>query len=609
MGKKRTLQEALIEAGNEVLGQQEVVPDKTKMSEEELLATFDTEKKKPTQSPISELPNYVQPLPEKEEPLEQPLSTNYKPSGSISTVPSFEEWKNLPENQWNDRSSLEDKVAYENFLAGIGQPKEEKKENVSQLKSAERSFTRRIAELPAALEEGIVLLGRGIDNYYYGLHKQAFPMQHKWGEENTHPLTDALLDHTRQYRAWLDEVGVKDGDPSHPLTNSVATATADLATLIATGGISTEAKALATLGEISTTRAILAKSGEMAVKQMTSPVSLVAGTKIASDEYNQAISSGATEDQATDVALKNWAVGGGLEAIPVAQFFKRLNTATGGGFKNWLKNTATTGVTQGGEEAITEIMQQAYSNYTASQTYDATRSIFDGMKESGGVGFGIGFVLGAMGVSLRRRQEIAQTPEEKAEIQKAIDFVDQKTSDLESGKLTDQGQEIITEQEITPTQETITTQPTEEIVTQESTPETISSTITEPQIEQENDSQIEQRIPSEVGVGKELVTTESFQEPSPETTETSGVLQTPPETTIEGEVQEQQSITSKFQESVELYQEIKNAEGANKKRSLKDKRNKFLENNPKIKYIDDNMKSIYKQLEEKKLLTKRGDCP
>lgn len=452
------------------------------------------EKKKST--PSTESQNLVQPIQNQTQeeviPTLEESQASYKPSGDGSIVQPLEE------NKAKEQSPLESFV---------------------------NTVDRRILDLPAALQEGIGLLGRKLDE---GI-KEANPALASYNKD--HPITDWMLGSAKQYRTWLDEIGVKEGDPRHPLTNSVASAVADLATMVATGGIANEAKAIAVLGEASTNAAIVARTTGTIAKHMTSPVAIVAGTKIASDEYNQAIASGATEDQATDVALQNWAVSGGLEAIPVAQFFKRLDKVTGGGFKNWLKTTAKTGAVQGSEEAITEIMQQAYSNHTAAESYDVTRNILDGMKESGGIGFGMGFVLGAMGVSLRRRQSATQNVNEKAELQKTIDLVDQKTADLESGKLTDQGKTVsVKGQEVTPQQdipvteqvqqEAISqTQPTSEAITEESIPSE--------QITETNDNQSEQQpISSEVGIGEESVQAEPIIEPSQEETSSSGVLQT-----------------------------------------------------------------------------------
>jgi len=70
-----------------------------------------------------------------------------------------------------------------------------------------------------------------------------------------------------------------------------------------------------------------------------------------------------------------------------------------------------------------------------------------------------------------------------------------------------------------------------------------------------------------------------------------------------------ETTLNKFDKSVNLFYKIKNTEGASKKRSLTLERKKLLEENPSIKYIDDNINSIFDQLEEKGQITKNGLCP
>ena len=65
----------------------------------------------------------------------------------------------------------------------------------------------------------------------------------------------------------------------------------------------------------------------------------------------------------------------------------------------------------------------------------------------------------------------------------------------------------------------------------------------------------------------------------------------------------------KFTKAIELFNDISATKGGAKKRTLSSKRRTFLEQNPSIKYIDDNWKSISKQLEDKGLLKKEGNCP
>jgi hypothetical protein len=65
----------------------------------------------------------------------------------------------------------------------------------------------------------------------------------------------------------------------------------------------------------------------------------------------------------------------------------------------------------------------------------------------------------------------------------------------------------------------------------------------------------------------------------------------------------------KFAKAIELFNDISATKGGAKKRTLSSKRKLFLEQNPSIKYIDDNWRKISKQLEDKGLLKKEGNCP
>jgi hypothetical protein len=71
----------------------------------------------------------------------------------------------------------------------------------------------------------------------------------------------------------------------------------------------------------------------------------------------------------------------------------------------------------------------------------------------------------------------------------------------------------------------------------------------------------------------------------------------------------EQAVKDKFKKSVDLYYKVTEAEGATQRRDKANERKQFLEDNPDIKYIDDNIKEIFAQLQSKNLLTKEGNCP
>jgi len=90
-----------------------------------------------------------------------------------------------------------------------------------------------------------------------------------------------------------------------------------------------------------------------------------------------------------------------LETVPIMQFFKRFNNSTGGSVANYIKTKGVAGITGGIEEMTTEVLQQLYSNKTAKDIYNINQDILDGVGSSGGVGFGVGFLLNAMGANAK----------------------------------------------------------------------------------------------------------------------------------------------------------------------------------------------------------------
>lgn len=70
-----------------------------------------------------------------------------------------------------------------------------------------------------------------------------------------------------------------------------------------------------------------------------------------------------------------------------------------------------------------------------------------------------------------------------------------------------------------------------------------------------------------------------------------------------------ETTKDKFKKAVDLFYKTKEAEGGGERRNRANERKKFLEENPDIKYIDDNIKEIFNQLSEQNLITKEGNCP
>lgn len=66
---------------------------------------------------------------------------------------------------------------------------------------------------------------------------------------------------------------------------------------------------------------------------------------------------------------------------------------------------------------------------------------------------------------------------------------------------------------------------------------------------------------------------------------------------------------STFAKAIDLFYQIRETEGATKKRRLADERKALMDANPSVKYIDDNIKNILDQLEKNNKATRKGNCP
>ena len=132
---------------------------------------------------------------------------------------------------------------------------------------------------------------------------------------------------------------------------------------------------------------------------------------ISSIEYEQAIESGASQEEAFKTFMLNIPVGA-TEAIPINKFLGRLDKVSNGGIKEVLAK----GFKGGLEEMTQEVIQNVLTNQIASVTYDETRGAIDGVLEAAKAGGFVGLLLNAVGVKTR---QIINSPsnsiEEKAE--------------------------------------------------------------------------------------------------------------------------------------------------------------------------------------------------
>jgi hypothetical protein len=199
----------------------------------------------------------------------------------------------------------------------------------------------------------------------------------------------------------IDELTPQDEEFKGTLTDQVAQAFGQIGSLILTGGLTGAAgKGAALVSQIPKGSAALTAVKTLG-SQLASPTAVSAGLSMGQAEFDRAKEAGATDDQAFEVFYKNAVTGSVLETIPVMQFFKRFNNTTGGSVANYIKTKGVAGLTGGIEEMTTEVMQQLYSNKTAKDIYNINQDILDGVGASGGIGFGVGFVLNAMGANAK----------------------------------------------------------------------------------------------------------------------------------------------------------------------------------------------------------------
>jgi len=199
----------------------------------------------------------------------------------------------------------------------------------------------------------------------------------------------------------VDELTPQDEAFKNSLLDQTGQALGYLSSLVLTGGLTGAGKGATAALVSQAPKGAAITAAKTLGSQLSSPTALSAGLSMGQSEFDRAIQAGATDDQAFEAFYKNAAVGSVLETIPVMQFFKRFNKSTAGSVANYIKTKGVAGLTGGIEEMTTEVMQQLYANKTAKDIYNINQDILDGVGSSGGVGFGIGFLLNAMGANAK----------------------------------------------------------------------------------------------------------------------------------------------------------------------------------------------------------------
>ena len=225
-------------------------------------------------------------------------------------------------------------------------------------------------------------------------------------------ISNALIKFGNSYNKIIDDITPQDEEFKGTLTDQFAQAFGQVASLIATQGLAgavgkagkaASALEMAEMASQAIPKATGAASTALKAvgEQLSAPASVSAGLAMGQSEFERAKEAGATDDQAFNAFLKNLSVGSVLETIPVMGFLKRFEKASVGGISNYLKTKAVGGLVGGTEEMTTEVIQQLYANQTAKDIYNTNQDLFEGVASSGGVGFGVGFLLNAMGANAK----------------------------------------------------------------------------------------------------------------------------------------------------------------------------------------------------------------
>lgn len=245
-------------------------------------------------------------------------------------------------------------------------------------------------------------------------------------------VSNALIKYGDYLNNAIDELTPQDEEFKGTLLDQAAQALGQVGSLVFTGGLAGAGKGATAALVSEVPKGAVATATKALGSQLASPTAVSAGLSMGQAEFDRAKEAGATDDQAFEAFYKNAATGSVLETIPVMQFFKRFNNSTGGSVANYIKTKGVAGLTGGIEEMTTEVMQQLYSNKTAKDIYNINQDILDGVGSSGGVGFGVGFLLNAMGANAKILRK--QGREQEATVLE--NQVKQYENNLENPKIT-----------------------------------------------------------------------------------------------------------------------------------------------------------------------------
>jgi len=228
------------------------------------------------------------------------------------------------------------------------------------------------------------------------------------------PISEPLIKFGDYFNNAIDELTPQDEEFKGTLTDQFAQAFGQVAAILLTEGLAGTGAATTSLAVNVAPKTIggaIAAASKQLASSATRPGAISAGLSMGQSEFDRAKEAGATDEQAYEAFYKNAAVGSVLEQIPVMQFLKRFNQSTAGGVTNYIKTKGVAGLTGGLEEMTTEVLQQLYSNKTAQEIYNINQDLIEGVGESGGIGFGVGFLLNAMGAKAKALKKEGNTAE------------------------------------------------------------------------------------------------------------------------------------------------------------------------------------------------------
>ena len=163
------------------------------------------------------------------------------------------------------------------------------------------------------------------------------------------------------------------------------------------------------------------------------PSIMASGVSTGVQNYEEAKSKGATEDQASEMFFRTAIGSGVLEQLPLGNLLSRVDKVAGGQIKNSFIKYASSNIAKGTiEEAITGGLDQIWQNKSAQDVYDTSRQILDGVKESATVEGGVGFVLNALGVSLAKLKSRSNSPEINKAVNDVYNEIDNTTKEVVS---------------------------------------------------------------------------------------------------------------------------------------------------------------------------------